>query len=186
MKSTLPVRERGFSLLELMIVVIVIGVAASMVTLSVGHKDPLAEAMKHAEGFKFWFNHQQQQSLLNHTEIGLYFTRDNVYALSWHYGDPDKGEPEYVWEQSDQFELAGNGSDVSAELILDLESQQWQELAKALPTDIQELQPQAFLLPSEEYFPSFSLTLTQNEYNDEQVTLTADGINPVELKREAR
>ena len=81
MQTKVQRRQLGFSLLEIMIVIIIIGVGASTVRLMAGRSDPLAEVQKTAGSFRFWFSNQLDRALLENTEVGLYFTEASVVLL---------------------------------------------------------------------------------------------------------
>lgn len=57
--------QKGFSLLELMMVVLIIGVAAATVRLAVSGSDPLDQAQATAETFIYWYSQQQDFVLMS-------------------------------------------------------------------------------------------------------------------------
>jgi prepilin-type N-terminal cleavage/methylation domain-containing protein len=179
-------RQTGFTLLEIMIVLIIIGVGFATVRLAVTQSDPLEKEVKTIDAFSFWFTNQQQTALLNNTELGLFFTKTGIVALNWREGIEEDNEEEIVWEESSNFEFSSKGTDLIVELILDNESEQWVDLETEPPEESYELSPHIILFPSEEYEPSFTLTFYRDSYLDEQVVAKGDGYNSLEIKRDAR
>ncbi len=177
-------RQAGFSLLEIMIVIIIIGIGASAVRLLVVQDDPLDKVQKTSGAFAFWFSNQLDRALLENTELGLYFTETSVSLLTWREGDLDSGEPDVVWEVENEVPYADGFDELKVELLLDLESQQWVVLEAALPEDPLEIQPHIVIFPSEEYQPSFVLSFGLRDYHDEEMNIVGDGFNRLELSRE--
>ena len=184
-------RSLGFSLLEMMIVLLIIGIGAATIRVAVGRPDPLEGLEKNAHAFQGWLNNHMDQTLLNNREIGLLFTETQVAVLHWREGEEEQNEDAVVWEldkdkkTSDIFDLA-SGNNVVTELTLDLESQQWVKLETKLPESDnlrKPLAPQVIVFPSEEYQPSFQLVLRNHDVSDEQINLVADGFNRIEVSR---
>jgi len=186
MKHNRIAREYGFSLIEVMVVILIIGIGAATVRLAVVQEDPLEDTVLTGETFRYWFSKQQDQSLLSNNEIGLYFMESSIAVLSWRAGDEAENEPELVWDVLDQTEYAGDIDTLKIELVLDLESNDWIELESELPENEFDIAPHIILFPSEEYTPSFSLLLRHEEYSDELVSIIGDGYNTLELSRETQ
>lgn len=186
MKRISRKRQIGFSLIEIMIVILIIGIGAATVRLAVTQSDPLEDVEKSMNAFGFWFINQQQTSLLTNTEIGLFFTKSGISVLSWRNGIEEDNEEAIVWEESSNFEYSSKINDLMVELILDNESQQWVELDTEIPEDSYDLIPHVILFPSEEYEPSFTLSFYRDSFLDEQLVAKGDGFNVLELNREAR
>jgi prepilin-type N-terminal cleavage/methylation domain-containing protein len=178
--------QNGFSLIEIMIVLVIIGVGFATVRLAVTQSDPLEDVEKSMNAFSFWFINQQQTSLLTNTEIGLFFTESGISALSWREGVEEDNEEAIVWEETSNFEYSTKVNDLIAELILDNESQQWINLESEIPEDSYDLIPHIILFPSEEYEPSFTLSFYRDSYLDQQLIGKGDGYNALELTRETR
>ena len=178
-------RDAGFSLIELMVVILIIGIGAAAIRLGVVRNDPLDDLQRTGDSLVHWFTRAQDQSLVTLSETGLYFMTGSVATLSWHAGDPDAGEAEVVWTVVNESAYANDNEDLIVELLLDLESQQWVALSATLPEDLTRIQPQIILLPSEEYTPSFVMTLRLDALSEQLISIVGDGFNRLELSREA-
>jgi len=175
----------GFSLIELMVVLLIIGIGAAAIRLGVVRNDPLDDLQRTGETLVHWFTREQDQSLITHSETGLYFMTDSVATLSWREGDPDAGEADAVWSVINEAAYDNDNDGLVVELMLDLESQQWVALSEQLPEEPELIQPQVILLPSEEYTPSFILILRLDDVSDQLIKVVGDGFNRLELSREA-
>lgn len=174
---------KGFSLLELMMVILIIGIASSLVRIAVTDKDPLEPIQETAAGFNYWFGQQLDFALLNSTEVGLYFTDSSIHILEWEDGNVDEGEDEVIWTSSQEFNLLQKTDYLKHELILDVVQSNWQELTE-FPDDPAGIEPHIIIFPSEEYFPSFILKMHMEDYSDKYINILADGFNRPELSRE--
>jgi general secretion pathway protein H len=184
MKSNQRLHQKGFSLLEIMIVILIIGVGAASIRLATINDDPMEDVLKTANAFSFWFGNQQDQVLLSNTENGLYFTETGVVLLSWREGIEEDNEDEIVWEVQSEVEYSTSVDDLDVQLTLDLESQQWIDLEPTIPENPADLAAHIILFPSEEYQPSFLLTFSRDSYTDQSIQLLGDGFNPVKVTRE--
>ncbi|MFT7289867.1 MAG: general secretion pathway protein H [Reinekea sp.] len=178
-------RDAGFSLIELMVVILIIGIGAAAIRLGVVRNDPLDDLQRTGDILVHWFTRAQDQSLVTLRETGLYFMTGSVATLSWQAGDPDAGEADVVWSVVSESPYVNENDDLIVELMLDLESQQWVALSEALPEDPALIQPQVILLPSEEYTPSFVMTLRLDAMSEQLIRIVGDGFNRLELSREA-
>ncbi len=184
MPTLSAMRQKGFSLLEIMIVIVIIGVGAATIRLAIVKQDPLDEVVKTANAFSFWFGNQLDESLLTNSEVGLYFTESGVALLTWREGDVDNGEEEIVWEVVSEVDYATGFDELKVELLLDIESQQWIQLEQVLPEDTAEIAAHILLFPSEDYQPSFILIFSHRDYADESVHVMGDGFNRLVVTRE--
>lgn len=179
-------QQAGFSLLEMMIVVLIIGIGAASVRLATVNRDPLDSLDTSARAFAFWFTRQSDQALLSGTEKAVLFTEQNATLYEWRDGVPDDGEPEIVWEAVDEFSFSDD-DDHSIELMLDNQARQWVALEQSPPedditTDLMHL----IILPSEEYQPSFTLAFTHDDIRNKQITIVGDGYNSLQVSRDER
>ncbi|WP_320822777.1 prepilin-type N-terminal cleavage/methylation domain-containing protein [Reinekea sp.] len=176
-------QDAGFSLIELMVVLLIIGIGAAAIRLGVVQNDPFDDLQRTGETLVHWFTREQDQSLISHSETGLYFMTGSVATLSWREGDLDAGEADVVWSVINEAAYDNNNDELVVELMLDMESQQWVALSEQLPEDVALIQPQVILLPSEEYTPSFLLILRLDDASEQLVRIVGDGFNRLELTR---
>lgn len=177
------VYNRGFSLLELMVVIVIIGIAAGAVRLAVTSNDPVQELEQAAGQFAYRMERIQDQVLLSNRERGLVFVQDGVYQLEWQEGDATLGEPDIVWSLVEETRLWGVSEDIQLNLTLE---NQWIELNQALPTEQFALEPHVILLPSEDYTPAYDLVLSLTDSINDEVRVRADGFNSPEVLRDER
>jgi prepilin-type N-terminal cleavage/methylation domain-containing protein len=175
-------KQQGFSLLELMIVVLIIGVAAATVRLAVSSSDPLDQASETAETFIYWYSQQQDYVLMSHTDIGLYFMETSVAPLTWREGDKSAGEDDIVWEVLNEVNYSSDAEDLTFELLLNIESNDWVSFEPNI-SDHETITPHVILFTSEEYEPSFLFRIGSDSYHDEVIQITADGYNRLEADR---
>ncbi|WP_127555361.1 type II secretion system protein [Saccharospirillum alexandrii] len=174
---------RGFSLLELMVVIVIIGIAAGAVRLAVTGSDPVQELEQAAGQYAYRMERIQDQVLLSNRERGLIFVQDGVYQLEWREGDEMLSEPEVVWSLYEDERVWGVSEDIQLGLTLE---NQWIELNQALPTEQFALEPHVILLPSEDYTPAYDLTLSLTSSINDEVRVRADGFNRPEVLRDER
>jgi prepilin-type N-terminal cleavage/methylation domain-containing protein len=177
-------RQHGFSLLEVMIVIVVMAIGAATIRLMAVSDDPLKDIEKTAHTFNVWFNSQLDQALLSNSEIGLHFTETQIAVLSWREGNPELGETDVIWEVVNDLNYANDSDTLNIELVLDLDLQEWINLEETLPEDTDGIVPHLILFPSEDYFPSFYLTFNHSEYRQERVIVRGDSFNRLEVRRE--
>lgn len=73
-------KSTGFTLIEVMVVIVLIGLMASVVQFSVGGNEPEKILKKESERFAAVFNAAAEYSLLNNLELGL-VVEDNTYQF---------------------------------------------------------------------------------------------------------
>ena len=176
-------RTRGFSLLELMVVIVIIGIAAGAVRLAVTDNDPVQELEQAASQYAYRMERIQDQVLLSNRERGLIFVQDGVYQLEWREGDEMLSEPEIVWSLYEDQKVWGVSEAIQLGLTLE---NQWIELNQALPTEPFALEPHVILLPSEDYTPAYDLSLSLTSSINDEVRVRADGFNRPEVLRDER
>ncbi|WP_028669925.1 prepilin-type N-terminal cleavage/methylation domain-containing protein [Saccharospirillum impatiens] len=175
--------HQGFSLLELMVVIVIIGIAAGAVRLAVTGNDPVQELEEAAGQYAYRMERIQDQVLLSNRERGLMFVGDGVYQLEWREGDEMLSEPDIVWSLFDEQKAWGVSEAIQLGLTLD---NQWVELNQSLPTEPFALEPHVILLPSEDYTPAYNLVLSLTDSINDEVRVEADGFNSPKVLRDER
>ncbi len=175
--------NQGFSLLELMVVIVIIGIAAGAVRLAVTGNDPVQELEQAAGQYAYRMERIQDQVLLSNRERGLLFVQDGVYQLEWREGDDMLSEPEVVWSLFEEEKVWGVSEDIQLNLTLE---NQWIELNQALPTEQFALEPHVILLPSEDYTPAYDLVLSLTDSINDEIRVQADGFNSPKVIRDER
>jgi len=175
--------DHGFTLVELMVVILIIGIALGAVSLAITSRDPIQELQQSADQFAYQMERIQDQVLLNKRERGLMFVQDGVYLLEWREGDIDTGEPEIVWSLIGEGRSWGISNSVQLDLTLE---NQWIELNLELPDEESALEPHVILLPSEDHTPAFDLVLRLTDSMNDEVRIRGDGFNKPMVIRDAR
>ncbi len=168
-----------------MVVLLIIGIGAATVRLMVAKSDPIDDVVGTANTFQYWFSQQLDQSLLTHEEIGLYFMESSIAVLSWHEGDPQKGEDTVIWNVENEVNYANDTDDLVVELMQNIEALEWVPLEPDIIENTT-LIPHVIIFPSEEYQPSFQLNFKSRDYFDEYMSIIGDGFNRLRVKRETQ
>lgn len=176
--------QTGFSLMELLVVLIIIGVAAGAVRLAMTDEAPMAEVERDAERLAYRFGQIQDRVLLSNRERGVLILRDELVFLDWREGDPMEGEPDIVWSESASTPNRWRGSE-QTELALQLDGR-WLELLPEPPEDERDWQPHLIIMPSEDYQPAFRLSLRHRELMRGEVWVEGDGFNRLQVIRDTQ
>lgn len=176
--------QTGFSLMELLVVLIIIGVAAGAVRLAMTDEAPMAEVERDAERLAYRFGQIQDRVLLSNRERGVFVLRDELVFLDWREGNPTEGEPDILWSETDSIPSRWQASE-QTELALQLDDR-WLELLAELPDEQQDWQPHLIILPSEDYHPAFRLSLRHRELLRGEVWIEGDGFNRLQVIRDAQ
>lgn len=176
-----PRGQAGFSLIELMVVLIIIGVAAAGVRLAITEEDPLRDMQRSAEQLAHRIGQAQDRVLLSNRERGVHVLADGVQFLQWRAGDAVMAEPDIIWEASQAPPVEWQaGEDV--ELMLELD-EQWIELHHDMPEDPMTWQPHIILLPSEDYIPAYKVIFRSTHFQRGEIHMMGDGFNRPEVIR---
>lgn len=176
--------QTGFSLMELLVVLIIIGVAAGAVRLAMTDEAPMAEVERDAERLAYRFGQIQDRVLLSNRERGVLILRDKLIFLDWREGDPLEGEPDIVWSESSSSPNRWQASE-QTELALQLDGS-WLELLPEPPDDERDWQPHLIVMPSEDYQPAFRLSLRHRDLTRGEVWVEGDGFNRLQVVRDAQ
>lgn len=92
--------HKGFTLIELMIVITIIGVMAGIIGLSVNTGDPAKEAQKEAKRFIAVMSMALDESAFNQQDLGIHIDDEGYNFVSW--GLPTPTESDESAEQNDE------------------------------------------------------------------------------------
>ena len=174
--------EQGFSLLEIMVVVVIIGILVSIFTLSVGSFAE-AENAEHARRLEALLQVASEEAAIQGREIGLRFYQHGYEFSGRTLVVDDKGLQQWLWVPLDDDRLLKPrtfADDYTIELLIDgkeakLEFQRGETAKDKLYV------PQVFIFSSGEIAPPFSATIRQS-FNDELITLSVTTDGKVEIK----
>lgn len=88
MRTRVVMMNRGFTLVELLVVLMIIGIAISMATLSIGGDDATSRAEEEVEEFLLQARFVSEQSVLDYELVGLFWeprTVEGSTRLRWCY-----------------------------------------------------------------------------------------------------
>jgi general secretion pathway protein H len=152
-------RASGFTLLELLVVIVIVSVLFSFLTLSIRGNSPEELIKEEAYRLNQLIQLALEQAVLRNTEYGLKFDTHSYQFLqlnenSWQTVEADKLLRKRELPLEMEIELAIEQIDVViADMYEDSESEDDEETEK-------KLQPQVFLMSSEEITPEFSARFT--------------------------
>ncbi|MHA7878265.1 MAG: type II secretion system minor pseudopilin GspH [Saccharospirillum sp.] len=176
--------QAGFTLMELLVVLIIIGVAAGAVRLAVTDEAPMAEVEQDAERLAYRFGQVQDRVLLSNRERGVLILQDELVFLDWREGDPMAGEPDILWSETDSNPSRWRAGE-QTELALQLDGR-WLELSPDPPENERDWQPHLIIMPSEDYHPAFRLSLRHRDLLRGEVWVEGDGFNRLQVVRDAQ
>ena len=165
----------GFSLLELLVVIIIIGISVLAVTWALG--DNQAERMSHkSRQLAALIDLSREQAVFNSQELGLLFTKDSYsfYKLGTVI-DKDKKEKS-VWQP-----IAGDRILTERTLPDGLEYELYLEGTKVTfaASKLKEVTPHVFILSDGSVSP-FELIITDKIDHKFKMTMTENGKNEIE------
>ena len=175
-----PLRQGGFSLLELMIVMVIIGILVSIFTLSVGSFDD-NEAEEHARRLEALLDLAMEDATMQGREIGL-----RIYQHGYEFSArapqvDEQGLQYWAWVRLDDdrfLQPRELGDDYALELIVEGKEL---DLDFDRKEDEDEYLPQIYIFSSGDVAPEFELRIRQS-YASGAIVLTASVDGSVEVK----
>ncbi|WP_169303027.1 type II secretion system minor pseudopilin GspH [Thalassotalea mangrovi] len=156
--------SRGFTLLEVMLVIVIIGIMASLLVPTLRGKDFSKDLELHAKRFNAMFTLAGEYALLNNFELGL-LVEDNAYEF--YVFDGKRWQPLEEMERlqkqefSEPFSISLNLEDLPIEPQMGIDSDDFEEREDEFYLDEEEepVYPQVYILSGGDITP-FQLTFT--------------------------
>ena len=149
-------RVDGFTLLELMIVIVIVAILFSFATLTIRGSSPEDLIKEEAHRLDRLIQLVLEEAILKNTEYGIEFKPNSYQFLTYNYDD-DK------WQTISGDKLLRQ-RELPEEMEIELSIEQREiVIGETLNTDDEDekkLEPQVFLLSSEEITPEFSVRFT--------------------------
>ena len=149
-------RAHGFTLLELMIVIVIIAILFSFATLTIRSSSPEDSIKEEAQRLNRLIELVLEEAILKNTEYGLEFKQNSYQFLTytgdeWQTISDDKLLRQRELPDEMEIELAIEQTDVIIKETTEATNEDGEK---------EELKPQVFLLSSEEITPEFSARFT--------------------------
>jgi general secretion pathway protein H len=185
-------RQRGFTLVEVMVVLMIVGILLSMVNLSASDRAAQDETKQLADRITVAFGQYREEAVFQNLDLGVGWLPEEFILLGFY-----------------DLRLKSVAQDLETEELTLLQKNPWQGIdvnvgqSIAIPAEVQitlsideeeidpsELfdedtgpEPALLFLSSDEYTP-FTIILTHDADPDFIITLTGDGVGPVRQKME--
>ncbi|MDX1588855.1 MAG: type II secretion system minor pseudopilin GspH [Oleiphilaceae bacterium] len=176
-RPTPRLQQRGFTLIELMVVLIVIGLLVSLVGLNMGGGGERRQLEENTRELYLKMQAASEEAVISNREIGLLLEEDSYRFINYNL-------EEQVWEPRQDRRLPPSA--VPEWMNLDLQTEGQEE---ALTTrggnngdEEEALVPSIVFFSSGEVTP-FDLELRLKDREDSVHYLTSDGINPIQWSR---
>lgn len=188
-------RQRGFTLIELMAVVVIIGIAIGLVTLSIGDGTRSYQVKNAVRELYSSIGLAAEEAVYRRRQYGLRFDIDNNaetlrYSYEWLQYDAEKKQ----WLEVQTPELAQKVLPENMTLMVEVEKQQLSigrreqddaplfAVQKSKELFTQPLQPDIYFFSSGE-MQNFTLTLSAEENPDGKYTITGNMLGQLKLQQ---
>ena len=182
LRHAVPRRHQaGFTLLEIMVVIVIIGIMLSLATLSIGTAtdDGVDE---HSRRFEALLELALEEASIQGREIGLRFYQHH-YEFSGRLEAVDKdGLSVWIWEPLDADRLL-KPRNLGEDITLDLELEGNQVPLEYERDTEDPYVPQVFIFSSGDIFPAFMLRVRPS-FNSNGMQLTVNEMGEVERSRD--
>lgn len=173
--------QQGFSLLEIMIVVVIVGIMISLATLSIGSisDDGIDE---HSRRFQILVELATEEASIRGRELGLRFYQHGYEFSAQVLEVDEEGVSGWVWVPLDQDRLL-KPRDFGEDISLDLEIED-EEVTLDYERDTEQTYtPQVFILSSGDITPAFMVRIRPTFASD-GIKLAVDELGAVEMSRD--
>ncbi len=189
--------SRGFTLLEVMVVLAIIGGLLSMASLSFNRNYHLEQAQEFAQKLVIYMSVLQDEASLQNIDLGLFVGEDGLQLF--YYKAQKISTPDKLKTQSKAAEASGTKEKAkkpwqpykstltqqlklpeNIQLRLELEGQE-ADLSEQLVADV--LTPALLFLSADEYTP-FKLYFEHSQDPSFIVSVSGDGLSPIQMHTE--
>jgi general secretion pathway protein H len=169
--------QRGFTLLEILVVVVIFGILISLSTLSIGSFDE-DDAAEHARRFTALIELALEEAGMQNRELGLHFYQHG-YEFSMRVTELDEdGLPIWLWVPVDTDPIF-KSRDLGENFALDVEIDSKEVTLKYERDEEETYTPQIYILSSGDIQPEFILRI-RPAYATEGITLAVNEFGEVE------
>ncbi len=189
-------RTSGFTLVELLVVIFIVGIIATMATLSVGTATREKGLAKEVERIGDLVRLASEEAVLQNRELGLTFY-ESEYEFSYYDAEERLWVP--LGAGSGPFEPREFPPETETELVIEgrrIALDRERPVRKEPPpaerkrTDVvlgpkEEIKPQILILSSGDVLPRFTVEL-RPEFSDDSVSITVSETGAVEEPKDAR
>ena len=161
-------KQKGFTLIEILIVVFIIAMVAGMAGLSLQNDPRSKEMEREAKRLKFYLEMASDEAVFQNIDLGFFMTKNQLHPFVWEVveeADPNDPESEdkYGWKAFENRLVNKFEFPEDYEQLVKIDGQEI-TLTFTLPDDEDEIQPQMYIASSGEQ-PVAEIELTLEEFN---------------------
>lgn len=158
-------KQRGFTLIEILITVFVIALFVGLVGLSFQNDPRYKEIEREGKRLKFYLEMASDEAIFQNVDLGFYLTKSGVHPYKYKFVEPDPNNPEdegkYVWEEFQTRLLKAHQLPELFEFDVSIDGQNL-KLNYSVPEKIEEIEPQFFISASgEQPVAEFELSIEE-------------------------